>query len=209
MTVDDCGFNYQTDNPNCDDGFEPTDYYDAGRWHAFTGFSGGWYEEVMDLNMFAGHEIELYFTYWTDPYYEEAGWYIDDINITLADPFFDDVEDEEHGWTVSTGWQRSNILYDNIFTVNFIEYYNEFSKSGELILSSYVLSSMNIDHEDETEQKDFLLMDVNGLQSYVVMMVTNQPGFEHTFGTTYSFAADVLKADDQWWKWRWENPNPM
>lgn len=53
-------------NPNCPAGFEPTAYYDAGRWNAFTGFSGDSYEEEMDLTPFANRTIELYFTYWTD-----------------------------------------------------------------------------------------------------------------------------------------------
>ena len=89
-------------NPNCPAGFEPTAYYDAGRWNAFTGFSGDLYEEEMDLTPFADHTIELYFTYWTDPYVLELGWFIDDIEIPEIG-FFDDVESGPNGWTYN-GW---------------------------------------------------------------------------------------------------------
>jgi len=89
-------------NPNCPVGFEPTTYYDTGRWNAFTGFSGDSYEEEMDLTPFANHTIELCFTYWTDPYVQELGWYIDDIEIPEIG-FFDDVESGPNGWTYN-GW---------------------------------------------------------------------------------------------------------
>ncbi len=90
------------DNPNCPAAYEPTTYYDAGTWNAFTGFSGDMYEEEMDLTPFANHTIELYFTYWTDPYTLEHGWYVDDIEIQEVG-FFDDVEGGSGGWTYN-GW---------------------------------------------------------------------------------------------------------
>lgn len=202
MTVDDCGFNYQTDNENCPDGFEPTDYYDAGRWHAFTGSSGGWYQEVMDLSMFEEHEIELYFTYWTDPYSLEAGWYLDEIEIPEIG-FNDTVENEEHGWTVYDGWYRSDVLYDNSFTVNLINFFNVYIMNGILLASSYEIDAMDLDPETEMGQKMALMMDNGGLQAYTVMVVANQPGFEHTFGTSYSFTAEADKIEDFKLLWRW------
>ncbi len=202
MTVDDCGFNYQTDNENCPDGFEPTDYYDAGRWYAFTGSSGGWYQEVMDLTMFATHDIELYFTYWTDPYTLETGWYIDEIEIPEIG-FSDNIENEEHGWTVNNGWYRSDILFDNSFTVNFIDYANVYSNSGTLITSSYNIDTMELDPVTETGEKIAALVDNGGIQAYSVMIVANQPGYEHTFGSSYSFIAEADKVEDYTWLWRW------
>ena len=89
-------------NPNCPAEFEPSAYYDAGRWNAFTGSSGFMYEEEMDLTQFANHTIELYFTYWTDYLILESGWYIDDIEIPEIG-FFDDVESGENGW-IYAGW---------------------------------------------------------------------------------------------------------
>jgi hypothetical protein len=60
------------------------------------------YEEAMNLTAFAGHTIEVYFTYWTDGYVLELGWYLDDITIPELG-FFDDVESGPTGWT-RNGW---------------------------------------------------------------------------------------------------------
>ncbi len=70
------------DNPNTPDGREPTDYEAAGRWHAFTGVSGGWIPVSMDLSPFAGHTIDLYFTTWQDGAFTLQMMYVDDISIT-------------------------------------------------------------------------------------------------------------------------------
>jgi len=93
------------DNPSTPSGREPMDYFAAGKWNALTGFSGGYYQEIMDLSPFAGDDIELYFVYWTDGAYNEQGIYIDDIEIPEI-PFFDDVEAGEDGWT-NAGWMRT------------------------------------------------------------------------------------------------------
>jgi hypothetical protein len=43
------------------------------------------------------------------------------------------------------------------------------------------------------------------------MIVINQPGFKHTFGTTYSFTSEATKVENYAWLWRWffgqETPN--
>jgi len=126
---------YPQDNPNCPDEFEPTAYSDAGRWHAFTGSSGGWHQEEMDLTLFAGHTIELYFTYWTDPYVLGLGWYIDDIEIPEIG-FFDDVESGPNDWTYN-GWYittSSSSATGTILSFS-IEYYSNYS-SGTLYAKS-------------------------------------------------------------------------
>jgi len=89
-------------NPYCPTPYEPSTYYTAGRWNALTGCSGAMYEEEMDLTSFADHTIELYFTYWTDGYVLELGWYVDDIEIQEI-PFFDDVESGPSDW-IYNGW---------------------------------------------------------------------------------------------------------
>ena len=104
------------DNPNCPGEFEPEAYYEAGRWNAFTGFSSVIYQEEMDLTPFADHTIELYFTYWTDPYVLEKGWYIDDIEIPEVG-FFDDVESGPGDWTYK-GWYIADLEPPNTGTIN-------------------------------------------------------------------------------------------
>jgi len=114
-------------NPNCPAEFEPTAYHDAGRWNAFTGFSGDSYQEEMDLTQFANHTIELCFTYWTDPYVLELGWYIDDIEIPEIE-FFDDVESGANGWTYN-GWYITTpppSINGTLLSFS-IEHYNNYS----------------------------------------------------------------------------------
>ena len=72
---------FAQDNPNTPAGREPTDYEAAGRWHAFTGNSGGWIPISMDLTPFAGHTIDLYFTTWQDGAFTLQMMYVDDIEI--------------------------------------------------------------------------------------------------------------------------------
>ena len=99
------------DNPNTPPGREPSNYEGAGRWHAFTGSSGGWVPVSMDLSPFAGHTIDLYFTTWQDVTFSGQMMYVDDISIPEIG-FFDDIEAGEDGWT-STGWYVTDGIVDN------------------------------------------------------------------------------------------------
>lgn len=103
------------DNPNTPDEREPTAYETAGRWHAFTGNSGGWIPVSMDLTPFAGHAIDLYFTTWQDGAFTLQMMYVDDIAIPEIG-FLDDVEAGEDGWT-STGWYVTDGILPNNFGV--------------------------------------------------------------------------------------------
>lgn len=175
-------------NPNCPSGLEPTDYLAAGRWNAFTGSSGGWYQETMDLTPFAGHNIELYFTYWTDGYVLELGWYIDDIAIPELG-FYDNVESGPDGWSTNGGWYITDglVTADNDHSVNFITK-TKFSLPNETPYEETTIIPMVLN--DLTESGTILLPMIN--RQYVkmdspVMVIAAQPGFEHTFATSYVF----------------------
>ena len=112
-TVNDVPF--AQDNPNTPVGREPSDYEAAGRWHAFTGNSGGWILVSMDLTPFADHTIDLYFTTWQDGAFTLQMMYVDDISIPEIG-FFDDVEAGEDGWT-SSGWYVTDGIMDNGYGV--------------------------------------------------------------------------------------------
>jgi hypothetical protein len=103
------------DNPNTPDGREPSDYEAAGRWHAFTGYSGGWIPVSMDLSPFAGDTIDLYFRLWQDGAFTLQNMYVDDISIPEIG-FSDDVEAGEDGWTPD-GWYVTDGIQDNGFGV--------------------------------------------------------------------------------------------
>jgi immune inhibitor A len=131
MTVDYIA--HPQNNPNTPDGREPVEYCDPYQtpdetmacnldtWHAFTGYSGGWVPVSMDLDPFAGHTIELYFTTWQDGAFTLQMMYVDDIEITGPNiDFFDDIEAGEDGWN-STGWYVTDGIQDNgfgVFTVD-------------------------------------------------------------------------------------------
>lgn len=180
---------YAQDNPNTPDGLEPADYDDLNNWNALTGFSPGWYQEIMDLTPFHGHSIELYFTYWTDGAYNEIGWFIDDIEIPEIG-FFDDVESGSDGWDVNAGWYITDGIVENDFEVNFIVSTTLTSRHGAPWKTWHYIDSMKLN--DETEEGDELLIVINTrrIQTVVTMVVANQPGIQHNFGSGYSFYAD-------------------
>jgi hypothetical protein len=146
------------DNPNTPDGFEPEDYCQpdpdnppaclSDRWNALTDYSGGWYQESMDLTPFAGHSIELYFTTWQDGAFTLQMMYVDDISIPEIG-FFDDVEAGEGDWT-STGWYVTDGIQDNGFDVVTIDTkwvptarYPE--PAGNSAMSLHQVSDMEVD----------------------------------------------------------------
>ena len=179
---------------NCPDEREPFTYNAAGRWNAFTGDSGGIYEESMVLpSMFNGQTVEIVFTYWTDPYTLGAGWYIDDIAL---DGFTDDCEDFE-GWTVtnlpdgSLGWHLNDQIIWNDFAVSFIRSSTLYKKDGTPWKTLHHINKMTIDTDTEEGNKLMVVLNSERIETTVVMVAANQPGYEHTFGTTYSFTADA------------------
>ena len=116
-TVDDLGNPQMSET--CPDEREPMTYEAAGRWHGFTGNSGGWIDVSMDLTPFAGQDIDLYFTTWQDGAFTLVMMYVDDISIPELG-FFDGVEAGEAGWT-TTGWEITNGIYPNGWSMNVIK----------------------------------------------------------------------------------------
>ena len=114
---------HDQDNPNTPDEREPMTYNATGRWHAFSGASGGWMPVSMDLTPFAGEVIDLYFTTWQDGAFTLQMMYVDNIVITADEVVLesDDVLDEfitdwdsapnfEGGgtWSIFSGYEANN-----------------------------------------------------------------------------------------------------
>jgi len=176
------------DNPNCPDQFEPETYKTDGRWNAFNGASGGWYQETMSLTPFAGDDIELYFTYWTDPNVLGYGFAVDDIEIPEIG-FFDNVEGGANGWTFNAGWKITGGV-ENDFRVNFIETTN-FIKQGE-IRTMYHISPIKLDDVTETGQELLKVVDTPTVKTGPAVFVgASQPGYEHSFATTMLLYTDT------------------
>ena len=179
-------------NPSCPDEFEPATYaaYVPSRWNGFTGNSYGWYQEEMDLMPFAGHNIDLYFTYWTDPYTLGLGWYIDDIEIPELS-FFDNAESGTNGWTINAGWYITTGIVPNKFEVNFIQ-------TVTLNICKKVTTLTYISHMYLNKAQDGCML-LPALNTKIatfgpsVMVAANQPGYEHSFGTCYEFTAEIVR----------------
>lgn len=86
---------------------------------AYTGASGGWVEEVVDLSPYAGREILLRFEVITDDAVTQPGMVLDDIRIPEIG-YADDVEGGAGGW-VSEGWLRTDNRLPQDFLVLLIQ----------------------------------------------------------------------------------------
>ena len=176
-TVDTLPKNEGIDNKNCpgdetDWGLEPTGYYEDELWNAFTGTVTEWYEEEMDLTPFGGHEIEIYFTYWTDPYTLGGGWFVDNITVLgITDDF-----EGESNWVIDNGWTCDSSLHFNDFEVDLITI-----EDGDVSIESLELN------EFQQGAASFDLYATQTSEKYVLMVVASQPGYIHTFATDYEW----------------------
>jgi hypothetical protein len=80
----------------------------------YTGQSGGWVQESLDLTPFAGQPILVRFEYITDDAVTQPGLILDDISIPEVG-FSDDFENGVGDW-VSEGW----LLMDNVLPQDFV-----------------------------------------------------------------------------------------
>ena len=77
----------------------------GGLENGLTGDSGGWRLDYVNLTPYAGQAIRLRLRYATDAAFQERGWFVDDMSITVDGTaiFTDDVENGLNGWTAVTG----------------------------------------------------------------------------------------------------------
>ncbi|WP_193165048.1 immune inhibitor A domain-containing protein [Microbulbifer hainanensis] len=85
--------------------------------HGITGASGGWVDAEFDLSAYAGQQVNLVFSYWTDGYVANPGFYADDIQITVDNDvaLADDAESEGafilDGFTRNVGYTMNDHHY--------------------------------------------------------------------------------------------------
>lgn len=90
----------------------------AANLPGYTGNSGGWVNEIIDISSYSGQNILLDFRYMTDAAVSLDGFYIDQISV-IADGntvFSDDGENGDamwtmEGWTTSQGFEYKNHYY--------------------------------------------------------------------------------------------------
>lgn len=148
----------------------------------------------MDLTPFAGDNIELYFTYWTDGYTNLAGWYVDDIEIPEIG-FLDNVENGVNGWTVNAGWSITTGVIENDFRVNVIETTTLIKKSETR--TKYHISPMKLNDATEDGQELIKVVNTATVQTGpAVLVMASQPGYEHTYATDF-----VILIEDPPFSW--------
>jgi immune inhibitor A len=94
----------------------------------YTGASGEWLEERIDLSDYVGGKIQLRFQYVTDDAINKIGMCIDDIAVDELG-LLDDVEDEESGWQAS-GFFRTNGNVKQNYIVKLITHYQDIEVSN-------------------------------------------------------------------------------
>ncbi len=114
----------------------------------YTGDSGGWVSETVNLTPYAGNEILLRFEYITDESRHDIGLCIDDISIPELD-FFDSMDITDSVW-LSRGFIRTKNIIPQTYLVQLIEIgdevkvqsmpLDEFGKGTFLITPSEVVS---------------------------------------------------------------------
>lgn len=80
----------------------------------YTGVSGDWVQESVDLTPYVGQEILVRFEYITDDAVTQPGMLVDDVSIPEIG-YFDDFENGAGGWT-SEGW----LLMDNVLPQDYL-----------------------------------------------------------------------------------------
>ncbi|MFH8725910.1 M14 family metallopeptidase [Streptomyces termitum] len=100
----------------------------SGAWNAFTGPSNGWKDASVDLSPWAGKQVELSFSYVSDPGTGETGAFVDDLRLTTAaGTEKEGFETSLGAWTVpgapagspgnTTDWTRSPALFHSVAAV--------------------------------------------------------------------------------------------
>jgi bacillopeptidase F (M6 metalloprotease family) len=131
----------------------------------YSGLSGGWIDEEVDLSEYAGEEIWLRFEYVTDGAVNGNGWLVDDITIP-AIAYREDFENGVGGWELE-GFVRSDNQLSQTFQVSLIRLGDEISVHRiELDQANRAL----IPHVLNNQSNDDVILVVSGTNRY-----TRQP----------------------------------
>lgn len=98
-----------------------TDYDPHGQAYGpgYSGHSGGWVQETVDLSAYAGQTIQLRFESITDDAVNQPGLLIDDVSLPEIG-YVEDFELGNEGWTAE-GWLRMDNVLPQRFLVQVID----------------------------------------------------------------------------------------
>lgn len=132
----------------------------------YTGNSGGWVEETVDLSQFAGQNVLLRFEYITDAAVNGEGLLLDDISIPEID-YFDDFEAGQDGWQAE-GFARVENLLPQIFQLALIR------KGGQTTVETITVNP------DQTAE---ITIDLGGDVKEVTLVVSGATRFTRSVGS--------------------------
>lgn len=95
------------------------DPHDNAYGPGYTGHSGGWVQETVDLTPYAGQNVLVRFEYITDDTVTQPGLIVDDISIPEIG-YADDFERGDGGWQ-SEGWLRMDNRLPQHFLVQLVQ----------------------------------------------------------------------------------------
>lgn len=101
---------------------------------AYTGQSGDWVEENINLSAYTGQTVQVRFEYITDDATIENGFFLDNVAIPEID-FFDDFEQDDGTWEAE-GWARIQNNVRQPFFVQMIEFAGDGSTSVTRLLTA-------------------------------------------------------------------------
>lgn len=112
----------------------------------YTGESGGWLQEQVDLSPFAGQTIQLRFEYITDPILTHPGIAFDNIAIPEID-FYDSAETLDEGW-VAEGFHRVTGYIPQTWQVQVVTFAGGEIQVRPLILAPDQTGQMNVELDE-------------------------------------------------------------
>ncbi len=132
----------------------------------YTGSSGGWIEESVDLSQFAGQKVLLRFEYITDAAVNGEGLLVDDISIPVID-YFDDFENGADGWQAE-GFVRVENLLPQTFRLALIR------KGGQTTVETITVNP---------DQAAEITIDLGGDTREVILVVSGTTRFTRSLGS--------------------------
>ncbi len=132
----------------------------------YTGSSGGWIEESVDLSQFTGQKVLLRFEYITDAAVNGEGLMVDDISIPQID-YFDDFENGADGWQAE-GFVRVENLLPQTFRLALIR------KGGQTTVETITVNP------DQTAE---ITLDLGGDTREVILVVSGTTRFTRSVGS--------------------------
>jgi hypothetical protein len=130
----------------------------------YSGSSGGWIEEKIDLSAYAGKEIWLRFEYVTDGAVNGNGWLVDEISIPEI-AYREDFESGEGGWELE-GFVRTDNQLSQTFQISLIRLGDETSVQRIALDQTNKVTIPNITNQSN----DDVILVVSGTNRY-----TRQP----------------------------------